>query len=109
MEFLKRKNNYFTRAEITISTGETVLNFCSNNYLGLSSHPEVVQAAKDTLDTHGFGVICPFYLWDTRYSQDSREKNFRFLCKLKIFYMQQLLMQTEVLSLYLAKGCYHFR
>jgi glycine C-acetyltransferase len=43
-------------AEITISTGETVLNFCANNYLGLSSHPEVVQAAKDALDSHGFGM-----------------------------------------------------
>jgi 7-keto-8-aminopelargonate synthetase-like enzyme len=46
MDFLKRKNNYFTtRAEITISTGNC-FEFCSNNYLGLSSHPEVVQAAK---------------------------------------------------------------
>jgi glycine C-acetyltransferase len=42
-------------SEITVN-GETVLNFCANNYLGLSSHPEVIQAAKDTLDTHGFGM-----------------------------------------------------
>ena len=39
---------------IRVSTGEEVLNFCANNYLGLSSHPEVIQAAKDTLDTHGY-------------------------------------------------------
>jgi len=42
-------------AEITVN-GMRVLNFCSNNYLGLSSHPEVIQAAKDTLDSHGFGM-----------------------------------------------------
>ena len=43
-------------ASIRVSTGEEVLNFCANNYLGLSSHPEVVQAAKDALDTHGYGM-----------------------------------------------------
>ena len=43
-------------AVIKISTGEQVLNFCSNNYLGLSNNPAVIQAAKDTMDSHGFGM-----------------------------------------------------
>jgi len=53
-------------AEITISTGETVLNFCSNNYLGLSSHPEVVQAAKDAMDSHGFGMSSVRFICGTQ-------------------------------------------
>ncbi len=53
-------------AEITLSTGETVLNFCANNYLGLSSHPEVVQAAKDALDTHGFGMSSVRFICGTQ-------------------------------------------
>ncbi len=53
-------------AEITIATGETVLNFCANNYLGLSSHPEVVQAAKDTLDSHGFGMSSVRFICGTQ-------------------------------------------
>ncbi|MDG2431661.1 glycine C-acetyltransferase [Flavobacterium sp.] len=53
-------------AEITISTGEKVLNFCANNYLGLSSHPEVVQAAKDAMDTHGFGMSSVRFICGTQ-------------------------------------------
>lgn len=53
-------------AEITISTGEKVLNFCANNYLGLSSHPEVIQAAKDALDTHGFGMSSVRFICGTQ-------------------------------------------
>ncbi|WP_367773029.1 glycine C-acetyltransferase [Flavobacterium sp. WC2421] len=53
-------------AEITISTGETVLNFCANNYLGLSSHPEVIQAAKDAMDTHGFGMSSVRFICGTQ-------------------------------------------
>jgi glycine C-acetyltransferase len=53
-------------AEIKINTGETVLNFCSNNYLGLSSHPEVVQAAKDAMDTHGFGMSSVRFICGTQ-------------------------------------------
>ena len=41
---------------IKLTDGTEVLNFCANNYLGLSNHPRVVKAAKKTLDTHGFGM-----------------------------------------------------
>ena len=52
--------------EIEVSTGENVLNFCANNYLGLSSHPEVVQAAKDALDSHGFGMSSVRFICGTQ-------------------------------------------
>lgn len=61
-------------AEITINTGETVLNFCANNYLGLSSHPEVIQAAKDTLDTHGFGMSSVRFICGTQDIHKQLEK-----------------------------------
>ena len=51
--------------EITVN-GKNVLNFCANNYLGLSSHPEVVQAAKDTLDSHGFGMSSVRFICGTQ-------------------------------------------
>lgn len=53
-------------AEITLNTGQSVLNFCANNYLGLSSHPEVIQAAKDTMDTHGFGMSSVRFICGTQ-------------------------------------------
>lgn len=53
-------------AEVTVNTGETVLNFCANNYLGLSSHPEVVQAAKDALDSHGYGMSSVRFICGTQ-------------------------------------------
>ncbi len=43
-------------AEITISSGAKVLNFCANNYLGLSNNPQLIAAAKEALDTHGYGM-----------------------------------------------------
>lgn len=53
-------------AEITVSTGEKVLNFCANNYLGLSSHPRVVKAAKDAIDSHGFGMSSVRFICGTQ-------------------------------------------
>lgn len=53
-------------AVITLSTGAEVLNFCANNYLGLSNHPEVIQAAKDVMDTHGFGMSSVRFICGTQ-------------------------------------------
>lgn len=60
-------------AEITVN-GETVLNFCANNYLGLSSHPEVIQAAKDALDSHGFGMSSVRFICGTQDIHKTLEK-----------------------------------
>jgi glycine C-acetyltransferase len=53
-------------AEITINTGQTVLNFCANNYLGLSNHPRLVKAAKAALDSHGFGMSSVRFICGTQ-------------------------------------------
>ncbi len=77
-------------AEITVSSGDKVLNFCANNYLGLSSHPEVVQAAKDALDSHGFGMSSVRFICGTQDIHKTLEK------KIADFY------QTEDTILYAA-------
>jgi glycine C-acetyltransferase len=53
-------------AVIKVSTGEEVINFCANNYLGLSNNKEVVNAAKDTLDSHGFGMSSVRFICGTQ-------------------------------------------
>ncbi len=53
-------------AEITIQGGKKVLNFCANNYLGLSSHPRVLEAAKRAIDTHGFGMSSVRFICGTQ-------------------------------------------
>jgi glycine C-acetyltransferase len=53
-------------ASIKTNTGKEVLNFCSNNYLGLSSHPKVLEAAKKTLDSHGFGMSSVRFICGTQ-------------------------------------------
>jgi len=53
-------------ADILVSSGEEVINFCANNYLGLSSHPRVIQAAKDSLNTHGFGLSSVRFICGTQ-------------------------------------------
>ncbi len=53
-------------AVIKISTGEEVINFCANNYLGLSNNPEVIEAAKEAMDTHGFGMSSVRFICGTQ-------------------------------------------
>jgi len=53
-------------AEIETNTGDQVINMCANNYLGLSSHPEVIQAAKDAIDTHGYGMSSVRFICGTQ-------------------------------------------
>jgi len=53
-------------AEIRVSTGEKVLNFCANNYLGLSNHPDLIEAAKEALDTHGYGMSSVRFICGTQ-------------------------------------------
>ena len=53
-------------APINLDTGQDVLNFCANNYLGLSNHPRLVKAAKDVLDSHGFGMSSVRFICGTQ-------------------------------------------
>jgi len=53
-------------ADIKIQGGQEVINFCANNYLGLAAHPRVIQAAKNALDTHGFGMASVRFICGTQ-------------------------------------------
>ncbi len=61
-------------AEITLADGRTVLNFCANNYLGLADHPDVIDAAKKALDTHGFGMASVRFICGTQDLHKQLEK-----------------------------------
>lgn len=61
-------------AAIRTDKGVEVLNFCANNYLGLSSHPTVIQAAKDAIDTHGFGMSSVRFICGTQDIHKELEK-----------------------------------
>lgn len=53
------------KADITVGKGDKVLNFCANNYLGLANNPELIKAAKEALDTHGYGMASVRFICGT--------------------------------------------
>ena len=61
-------------ADITVSTGQEVLNFCANNYLGLSSNPKVIEAAKNAIDSHGYGMSSVRFICGTQDIHKELEK-----------------------------------
>ena len=61
-------------ADIKTSDGKEVINFCANNYLGLSSHPRVIEAAKNAIDTHGFGMSSVRFICGTQDIHKELEK-----------------------------------
>ncbi len=61
-------------ADIKLEDGSEVINFCANNYLGLSSHPKVIKAAKETVDTHGFGMSSVRFICGTQDIHKTLEK-----------------------------------
>ena len=54
------------QADITVADGSHVINFCANNYLGLANHPELIAAAKNGMDTHGFGMASVRFICGTQ-------------------------------------------
>ncbi|MCL7752921.1 glycine C-acetyltransferase [Polaribacter sp. Z022] len=90
-EGLYKKERIITSSQdvvISISTGEEVINFCANNYLGLSNNKEVIQAAKDTMDTHGFGMSSVRFICGTQDIHKSLETKIAefFHCEDTILY-----------------------
>ena len=61
-------------AVIKTSDGKEVINFCANNYLGLSSHPKVLEAAKNAIDSHGFGLSSVRFICGTQDIHKELEK-----------------------------------
>lgn len=70
------------KASVSISTGQQVLNFCANNYLGLANHPALIEAAKNGMDEHGFGMASVRFICGTQDSHKVLEKKLStFLAK----------------------------
>lgn len=61
--------------DIEIAGGKKVVNFCANNYLGLANHPDLINAAKQGMDSHGFGMASVRFICGTQDNHKILEKN----------------------------------
>lgn len=83
------------QSSIQITGGKEVLNFCSNNYLGLGNHPDVIEAAKESYDHYGFGLASVRFICGTQDIHKKLEKNISdFLEKEDTIYTAVVSMQT---------------
>ena len=87
------------KADIKVNAGEEVLNFCANNYLGLSNNQRLIQAAKDAMDSHGFGMSSVRFICGTQDLHKQLKLLSLIISRPKIqYYMLPALMQTVVCS-----------
>ncbi len=71
-------------ADISLTSGHSVINFCANNYLGLSSHPQVTEAAKNAIDSHGYGLSSVRFICGTQDIHKQLEQKIDLLvCKIE--------------------------
>ena len=83
-------------AEIKTSAGKVVLNFCANNYLGLADHPALIAAAKDALDTHGFGMASVRFICGTSDLHLELEQRLASYLEMDDAILQRLTSQLKV-------------
>lgn len=84
------------RADIKVNDGEDVLNFCANNYLGLSDNQRLINAAKEAMDTHGFGMSSVRFICGTQDLHKQLEAAISDYLKQKILYFMQLVLMLTV-------------
>jgi len=90
-------------SQVSVNTGDDVVIMCANNYLGLSSHPEVIQASKNALDSHGYGMSSVRFIVELRiFIKNLSKRSLNFMVRKTRFCMQRHLTRTEVyLNLFL--------
>jgi glycine C-acetyltransferase len=96
-------------AQITIQGGREVLNFCANNYLGLSSHPKVIEAAKAAIDSHGFGLSSVRFICGTQDIHKTLEQKISEFLGTEFYMLQHLMPMVVYLSLCLVKKMRSFQ